>query len=107
MINRCRLLKLLFSFLSLTHTSTLSQLAFMHYLVQCALLAWFCCVAGQREHGLDRGNLMNGCSLSRTKRPPLYFIDVLIRLSWLPIEFVHLTVWADRCTWTRGAKRGF
>lgn len=56
---------------------------------------------------MDRGNLMNGCSLSRTKRPLLYFIDVLIRRSWLPIEFVHLTVWADRCTWMRGAKRGF
>lgn len=36
-------------------------------------------------------NLMNGCSLSRTKRPPLYFTDVSIRLSWLPSEFIHWT----------------
>lgn len=47
------------------------------------------------------------CSLSRTKGPPLYFIDVLMQLSWLSTEFVQLTVWADRCTWMLNAKRGF
>lgn len=46
-------------------------------------------------------------SLSRTKRPPLYFADVLIRLSWLPSEFVQFTVRADRCTWALDTKRGF
>lgn len=50
------------------------------------------------------------CSLSHTKRPPLYFIDVLMRLSWLPSEFVLYTVvglQADRCTWTLNAEKGF
>lgn len=109
-LNKRRLTWCLFSLslsLSYTHTHTLSQLPFKQYLGQCGLLAWFCCVAGQSEHGSNWRNLMNGCSLSRSKRPPLYFIDVSIPLSWLPSEFVHLTVWADRCTWTLGAKRGF
>ena len=32
------------------------------------------------------------CSRSRTKSPPLCFIDVLMRLNWLPSEFVLYTV---------------
>lgn len=50
------------------------------------------------------------CSLSRTKSPPLFFIDVLMRLSWLPSKFVLYTVvglQADRCTWTLKAEKGF
>lgn len=97
-MNKRRLTWCLFSlplFPSLTHTHThirtLSHLPFKQYLVQCGLLAWFCCAAGQSEHGSNRKNLMNGCSLSRTKRPPLYFTDVSIRLSWLPSEFIHWT----------------
>lgn len=49
-------------------------------------------------------------SLSRTKRPPLHFIDVLMRLSWLPSEFALYAVvglQADRCTWTLSTEKDF
>lgn len=48
------------------------------------------------------------CSLGCTKRPPLHFIDVLVRLSWLPSECVLYTVvglQADRCTWLLSTER--
>lgn len=50
------------------------------------------------------------CSLSRTKHPPLHFIDVLMRLSWPPSEFVLYTVvglQAGWCTWMLNAEKGF
>lgn len=45
---------------------------------------------------------------SSTKRPPPRFIDVLMRLSWLPSEFVLCTVvglQADRCTWALSTEK--
>lgn len=48
-------------------------------------------------------------SLSRTKRPPLHFIDVLMRLSRLPSELLHVVaaLRADRCTRMLSPEKGF
>lgn len=49
-------------------------------------------------------------SLSRTKHPPLCFIDVLMRLSWLPSQsllYAVLGLQADRCTWMLDAEKTF
>lgn len=77
------------------------------YLVCCVLLACFFVV--QRDNRVvwleetDEWRIQ-----SCTKRPPPRFIDVLMRLSWLPSEFVLCTVvglQADRCTWALSTEK--